>query len=192
MARPSMKQEIIEAGLQTLHLYGFNGSAVGDITGAAGVPKGSFYNHFESKDALALVALDAYWERGADRIALLADASIDPVERLRHYFAALADFIADKDFRYGCLIGNFSTELAAHHEAVRNRLTSLYETWTRAIEACVQDAIDAKRTPPALSARDIASFLLNSWEGAVLRAKVQQDRGPLDVFASVIFTTLFK
>jgi TetR/AcrR family transcriptional regulator, transcriptional repressor for nem operon len=192
MARPNVRQELMEAGLQTLHLYGFNGSAVQDITGAAGVPKGSFYNHFESKEALALIALDVYWERETDRIALLSDPGVDPVERLRRYFHALTEFISSKEFRFGCLIGNFSTELAPHNEAVRERLSSLYETWTRAIEACVQEAADAKRTRSSLNAREIAAFLVNSWEGAVLRAKVQQDRSPLDLFATVIFATLFE
>ena len=89
MPRANVREQLIEAGLQTLHLHGFNGSGVQDITDAAGVPKGSFYNHFESKEALALQALERFWQNGAGRRALLSDTSVEPVERLRRYFRAL-------------------------------------------------------------------------------------------------------
>ena len=54
MPRPSMRDHLVASALEALHRQGFNGSAVQDITDAAGVPKGSFYNYFESKEALAL------------------------------------------------------------------------------------------------------------------------------------------
>ncbi|ARB31325.1 TetR/AcrR family transcriptional regulator [Pseudomonas tolaasii] len=79
MARHSVRKQLIDAGLETLHLSGFNGCAVQDITRAAGVPKGSFYNHFESKEALALFVLERFWEGGAERRARLLDPSVDPV-----------------------------------------------------------------------------------------------------------------
>jgi len=52
MPRPNVREKIIDAGLKVLIEKGFNGCGVQDITAAAGVPKGSFYNHFESKEAL--------------------------------------------------------------------------------------------------------------------------------------------
>ena len=62
-----MREEIVEAGLAQFHERGFNAAAVKDITDRAGVPKGSFYNHFESKEALAMVTLERYGEsRAAD------------------------------------------------------------------------------------------------------------------------------
>ena len=53
MAKPSARDRILDAAVQTLHERGFNGCGVQDITDAAGVPKGSFYSHFDSKEALA-------------------------------------------------------------------------------------------------------------------------------------------
>ena len=90
MPKPNVREQLMEAGLRTLHSQGFNGCAVQDITQAAGVPKGSFYNHFESKEALALAALEMFWVNGTARRALLADASIDPVALLRLDFKTLS------------------------------------------------------------------------------------------------------
>jgi TetR/AcrR family transcriptional repressor of nem operon len=191
MARPNVREQLIEAGLKTLHLHGFNGCGVQDITDAAGVPKGSFYNHFESKEALALHALERYWQNGSNRRALLSDTNLDPVERLRQYFHALSEAVVRDDYQRGCLIGNFSLELSAQSTEVRDRLAAMYAAWTRSIESCVRDAQKAGRLQPRLPAAVLAAFLVNAWEGAVLRAKVEQDRSPLDNFESVVFASIF-
>src|SRR5262249_43060960 len=67
MPRPSLREQLLTAGLEVLHQKGFNATSVQDITDAAGAPKGSFYNHFESKEALALEALRLYLEKGRAR-----------------------------------------------------------------------------------------------------------------------------
>ncbi|MDN5005474.1 TetR family transcriptional regulator C-terminal domain-containing protein [Bradyrhizobium sp. GCM10027634] len=191
MARPNVREQLIEAGLETLHLHGFNGSGVQDITDAAGVPKGSFYNHFESKEDLAVQALERYWQNGATRRALLSDTSVDPVERLRRHFRGLSDLAIRQNFQKGCMIGNFSTELAVHSNEVRDRLAEIYAAWSRSIESCVREAEKAGRVQPRLPAATIATFLLNAWEGAVLRSKVEQDKSPLDQFERVVFASIF-
>ena len=191
MARPNVRERVIEAGLETLHLHGFSGCGVQDITDAAGVPKGSFYNHFESKEALASEALERFWQNGAGRRALLSDTTLDPVERLRRYFRALSDIVVRQKFERGCLIGNFSSELSAQSKEIRDRLAAIYAGWARAIESCVREAEKAGRVQPRLPAATIATFLLNAWEGAVLRSKVEQDKSPLDVFERVVFASIF-
>ena len=80
-----MLEEIVEAALAQFHERGFNAAAVKDITDRAGVPKGSFYNHFESKEALAIVALERYGE--GRRLTDLADRSVEPVARIRAHTA---------------------------------------------------------------------------------------------------------
>jgi len=61
MARPGKKAELVEAGLDLLHRRGFSATSVADIAEAAGVPKGSFYNHFKSKDDFGSAVLDLYF-----------------------------------------------------------------------------------------------------------------------------------
>jgi TetR/AcrR family transcriptional repressor of nem operon len=191
MARPNVREQLIEAGLETLHLHGFNGSGVQDITDAAGVPKGSFYNHFESKEDLALQALERYWQNGAGRRGVLSDTALDPVERLRRHFRGLSDLAIRQNFQKGCMIGNFSTELSAQSKEVRDRLAGIYAAWSRSIESCVREAEKAGRVQSRLPAATIAAFLLNAWEGAVLRSKVEQDKSPFDQFDRVVFASIF-
>jgi TetR/AcrR family transcriptional repressor of nem operon len=190
MPKPNVREQLVDAGLKTLHAHGFNGCAVQDITQAAGVPKGSFYNHFESKEALALAALERFWDVGAERRELLADASSDPVDRLRTHFQMLSDAVVRNRFTKGCLIGNFSAEMASA-PLFSQRLAEMYAAWTRAIAACVDSAMQQGRVHPGISADAVAAFLVNAWEGAVLRAKVEQDAAALDAFRTVVFNCVF-
>src|SRR5258708_36261112 len=126
MGRPGVRHLIVEAGLRVFLRGGFNASSVQDITDEAGVPKGSFYNHFESKEALGAEIVDLYAEGGQHRAAL-KDESLPPLERLRRHFIGLSDMYRASGWAVGCLLGNFSAELADASPVIRERLAALYQ-----------------------------------------------------------------
>jgi TetR/AcrR family transcriptional regulator, transcriptional repressor for nem operon len=186
MARHSVREQIVEAGLKTLLRKGFHACGVRDITDAAGVPTGSFYNHFESKEALGAEIVERYARDNSRRDAL-RDKSLPPLERLHRHFAGLSQMYADLDFGRGCLLGNFSAELADHSPLIRERLAALFTSWTKDIEGAVREGQEegsvSNRTDPA----DLAAFLLDAYEGALLRARVQKSGAALDRFATIAF-----
>jgi len=183
-----MRDHLIASGLETLHRQGFNGSAVQDITDAAGLPKGSFYNYFESKEALALEVIDRFGKEQGALGSVLSDESISPVERLRRYFTSQAATLAALNYERGCLVGNFSTELADHSRPIRDRLASNFAAWSRPIEACIRDGQKAGEISKDTEPRALAEFLLNSYEGVMLRMRVEKNSSPLDQFMTVIFS----
>lgn len=190
MARHSTREQIIEAGLRRLQKSGFNGCAVQDITRDAGVPKGSFYNHFNSKEALALLVLERFWLGGARRRAELLDSSVDPLERLRRHFKAHSKTVAEQEFQEGCLIGNFSAEMAQNDD-FRARLNEMYDSWTHALEGCIKQACEAGKVKSLAPAEVVASFMISAWEGAVLRAKVKRNNDVLEQFELLVFSAFF-
>jgi TetR/AcrR family transcriptional repressor of nem operon len=189
MARHNVREQIVKAGLKTLLEKGFNACGVRDITDAAGVPTGSFYNHFASKEALGAEIVERY-SRENSRPKALKDKTLPPLERLRGHFAGLNQIYADLGYCRGCLLGNFSAELADHSPLIRERLAALSASWTADIENAVRDAqADGSvsgRTHPA----DLAAFLLDAYEGALLRARVEKSGAPLDRFVTITFDRL--
>jgi TetR/AcrR family transcriptional repressor of nem operon len=183
-----MREHLITSALETLHKQGFNASAVQDITDAAGLPKGSFYNYFESKEALALEVIDRYGKEQGALGGVLSDESISPVERLRQYFTSITTNLAAQNYERGCLIGNFSTELADKSRPIRDRLGSNFAAWSRPIETCIRDGQKAGEISRDIDPRALADFLLNSLEGAILRMKVEKDSSPLDQFMTLVFS----
>jgi TetR/AcrR family transcriptional repressor of nem operon len=190
MPRPSVKEEIVQAALKVLHQRGFNATGVQDITDAAGVPKGSFYNHFESKEALGVEALERYWQGALGSLEVLKDGDVPPVARLKAYFQKLNDFGRKHKYRPGCMVGNLSVEMSDQSPVMRERLAAILTTWSRAIEACVKEAQAEGSMRRDLEAKAIAAFMLNAWEGAVMRAKVDRSSVPFDQFEKVVFTSL--
>jgi TetR/AcrR family transcriptional repressor of nem operon len=190
MPKPNVREKIVAAGFERLHRHGFNGSGVQDITDAAQVPKGSFYNHFESKEALGVAALDRYWELTERGLGILSDESIPPPERLKRYFKSLADLMETWKYTKGCMVGNLSTELADHSRLMRDRLAMIFAAWTRALEGCIREAQAERSINTDLDAATLAAFLLNAWEGAVLRSKVDKDGAAQRQFLTVVFSCL--
>lgn len=191
MPKLNVRDKLLVAGLETMHRLGFNGCSVQDITQAAGVPKGSFYNHFESKEALGAEIVDLYWQKAASAsLRILSNETLPPLERLNCYFDALAEGLTALNYEQGCLLGNLGAELSDQSRLVRDRLSSLLAGWTRAVECCIRDAQIAGDVRTDLDPAVLAAFLVNAWEGTVLRAKVDRDGRALAQFKTVVFSAL--
>ena len=149
MAKQSVRNRLLDAAVQTLHERGFNGCGVQDITDAAGVPKGSFYSHFDSKEALGAAALDRYWEnRSCALLRGLSEDTLPPLARLRRYFSQLGEELAERDYTGGCLIGNLSAELSDQSRLVCDRLSSVFAGWTGRCSAVCATGNERARSAP--------------------------------------------
>src|SRR5213594_1016327 len=122
MPQKNLREQLLSAGVATLHRRGFNATSVQDITDAAGSPKGSFYNHFESKEALAAEAVRKYEERIAAGLNILKDGKLAPLRRLRKYFESLNQAAIEAKFSAGCLLGKFGAELSGQSPMVCKRV----------------------------------------------------------------------
>jgi TetR/AcrR family transcriptional repressor of nem operon len=114
--------------VDVFHARGFNGCSGQDIVDAAGVPKGSFYNHFESKEALGVEVVHAYTALVGAYVVEAGAAQIltgpgTPLRRIRAYFEAVVEQNVSCGVRKGCLLGNFATELAPHSVEIANAVT---------------------------------------------------------------------
>jgi len=193
MSSLNVRERLLEAGVRTFSTSGFNGCSVKDITDAAGVPKGSFYNHFESKEALGAAALAHYWSDGAsDRLNILSDADGSPCQRLRRYFEQAAADMAEIDFTCGCLIGNMAAELSDHSPLIADQIAAIFAGWSRRVSACIQEAQAAGEITPKSDPELLAAFVVNAWEGALLRARLEKTDRPLCQFIDVLFTQLLR
>lgn len=188
MPRPGKREEIVTAALDRFHAHGFHATGVKDITDAAGVPKGSFYNHFDSKEALAVVALERYG-RGR-RIEDLADDATPPLPRLRAHFEFLRGEFEQYELTRGCMLGNFGAEVADHSTEIRAGVDAGFKTWSAAIAGVLREAREAGTVRADLDPEKTAEFLLSAWEGAMIVARVQRSTEAFDAFFDLTFGTL--
>lgn len=191
MSRVNVREQLLDAAVEAIQRYGFNACGVQVITDAAGVPKGSLYNYFPSKEALGAAAIEHYWQQRAGSVLLiLNDPTHRPAERLRLYFAAVADKLATRGYASGCLVGNLSTELSDQSTLIAQRLSRVFDDWTRAMEACVREGQASGELRAGLDPGVIARFLVNSLQGAILRSRVDKSGTALADLETIVRTTL--
>lgn len=193
MAKPSHKDAFKAAGLRMMFRRGYHGAGVREIAAEAGAPHGSFTNHFRSKEAFALEVLDDYFAHTRGLVdEALGDLSRRPRDRLQRYLEIVTDRLAADGFVRGCLIGDFSLETSQVSEPLRQRLSQIYAEWLKPFAACIAEAQAAGEISDRFAPEDLADFLLSSWEGAILRMKVERDPAPLDRFRRIAFETVFR
>ena len=190
-ANPEVRKNLLAAGLDLVHARGFAASGVKDITDAAGVPKGSFYAYFPSKEAFAAGILEHYWADIETRLLPILYADGSAQERITQFFHRLADDHEAGDFLLGCLVGNMSLELGGSSELVRAELVGILDRWDGALAACVRSGQQGSGDVRGdLDPGELAAQLIEAWEGAALRGKVTRSRIPYDRFEAVTVPAL--
>jgi TetR/AcrR family transcriptional repressor of nem operon len=183
MNAKSTREHLLDVGVELMHQNGYNATGLTDLLKAADVPKGSFYHHFGSKEDFAAVALERYGMREREHAAaILNDATVPPLKRLRRYFSDLARIYGQKGAIPGCIMGRFSLEIAEVSPLLRKQISATFDHWQHTIAMVIQQAVAEGELPAGTDAESLAGFLLNSWEGALLRSQAEKSDAPLEVF----------
>lgn len=185
---------LIDKGLELMYLRGYNDVSIKDLVDAAGMPKGSFYNHYKSKEDFGLAVLDRYGEIWNEVLKKYLDNNGLPA-RLR--FEQFTDHMIEASssewhFTKGCLAGNFSQEMGDVSEIFAKRIDTVFRTARSYFVNIVREAQLDGDIDPTLDAEITGDFLLNAFEGALLRMKSARSAGPLTGFKDMVFTAIFR
>ena len=193
MNSKSTREHLLEVGVGLMHQNGYNATGLSDILKAADVPKGSFYHHFSSKEEFAAAALAQYVaHEGEHAASVLNDSRTPPLKRLKRYFTDLTKTYGQAGKIPGCMMGRFSLEMAMESPQLRKQISMSFAGWQQKIAAVVQEAVEQKVLPRDTEPEPLAGFLLNSWEGALLRSQAEKSDAPLEVFMQIAFDQLLK
>lgn len=185
------RAQLIRVGLAVLTEKGYSSTGLDEILKQAGVPKGSFYHYFDSKEVFGQVLIDAYADYFAHKLARwLEDEQLSPRARLAGFIEDARKGMAAHDFRRGCLIGNLGQEMAALPETFRLQLIAVFSDWQQRTRDCLREGQALGEIAAAQDVNELARFFWIGWEGAVLRARLEQSPQPLDTFARGFFRLL--
>lgn len=181
------KRRLLDVGLATLLERGYNATGIQDLLVATGVPKGSFYHHFASKEDFALQVVERYVaEVHALLEQSLGDAERTPVERVRSFFERLATLYASQG-HLGSLLGLLGGELAVGSTAFRRRIDAAFEAIARRLADVLDEARRRGELPSDVDPLQSATALLERWEGAALRSRLARSAAPLDSAIESLF-----
>ena len=174
------RERLVRAGLQLLHEQGYCATGVQQIADAAGVPKGSFYNHFASKQEMARAVIALYAEElWAELQEALLDADGRPVDRVNRLLASQLENARRDRFARGCLLGNLCQELAGSTDGIRQEIEQALRRVQGVYAEVFFEAQQAGELVDGGDADQLAGFLYNAWQGALMRCKATRNEVPL-------------
>jgi TetR/AcrR family transcriptional regulator, transcriptional repressor for nem operon len=181
------KRRLLDVGLATLLERGYNATGIQDLLVATGVPKGSFYHHFGSKEDFALQVVDRYVAELHGLLdQALGDTERAPVERVRAYFERLLALYASQGY-LGSLLGLLGQELAAVNTAFRRRIEGALDGIARRLADTLDEARRRGDLPAETDPLQTANLILDCWEGASVRSRVLRSPAPLEAVLDLSF-----
>jgi TetR/AcrR family transcriptional regulator, transcriptional repressor for nem operon len=184
--RRRTRDRLLRAGVDAVLEVGWAGTGVERVLTAVGVPKGSFYHYFASKEQFGLALLEHYNASMLRRLERCFGGSGPKVGRtLTHQLAA---FLSESlhsmrrhRWRRGCLIGALGQELGGLNEEFRARLEATMREWEGVFAMAVRHAQRRGELRPDMDALRMARCFWQIWEGAVLRARLARSGAPLSL-----------
>jgi len=194
MKRKIYREDIIQSGYDLFYEKGYGVTGISEITEKIGIPKGSFYNHFKSKEEFGIAVLDYYLDSNQKYLKdVLLNKKNSPLTNLKKFFV---NFIEIQENVYhstrGCLMGNMTTELADVNSTFQEKIKTGFENATAVFETCLENAKELEEISREMDTHLVANFLINSWQGAMLRMKAEKTTDPLNNFYKAIFNQVIK
>lgn len=178
------KEEIVSIAAELIHEYGYNNIGIKKILDKADIPKGSFYHYFKSKEDLALCVIEYHIEN-TKKIFSQFDQSI---EGLKVFFDIFFQRLEEMEYKRGCPIGNLILELVDLKESFRIKLLE----WNSFLEDEIAKILEKSNVKTEIDYKKMASFIISSFEGAIMKAKLEKTREPIDEFNYYVFEYLLK
>lgn len=178
------KEEIIAIAANLIHEYGYHNIGIKKILDEADIPKGSFYHYFKSKEDLALCVIEFHIQNTKIWFSQL-DQNIDG---LRAFFNLFFQKLDEMEYKKGCPIGNLILELADYKESFREKLLE----WDNFLSHEICNILKKNDLQNKIEPQKMASFIITNFEGAIMKAKLEKSREPIDAFNYYIFEVLLK
>ena len=180
MMAVNSRQKILDAGAEIIHRKGFNHAGLQEILTAAGVPKGSFYNHFKSKEEFGLQVIDHFSEMFAQNTrALFENESLPPLKRLALVLDYFVAYFRVNGFTCGCPVGNLAQEMGDLSEVFQIKLAQAIDVMADAYAGLLAEAQALGEIAASIDVKEMAYFIIAGWHGALIRMKVTRSDKPL-------------
>ncbi|MCU0494710.1 MAG: TetR/AcrR family transcriptional regulator [Chloroflexaceae bacterium] len=169
------RQLIVMRAADVFNVRGYAGTSMNDLIEATGMEKGGIYNHFASKEELALAAFDYAVDLMTQRFELALSGKEHAVERLRAIVDVFQDYVTAPPLPGGCPILNTAVEFDDTSPVFREKAREAMLSWLKLIGVHVKLGVQRGELRPDADPRTVASMLTATLEGALMLSKLYDD-----------------
>jgi AcrR family transcriptional regulator len=169
------REIILERAAELFNVKGYSGFSLSDVMEATGLQKGGIYNHFGSKEILALEAFDYGFDLAQKRMAEALQGKRDPLERLYAIIQFFEDYMESPPLKGGCIILNTAINTDDTNPALRDRARQAMDIWRTFIQRTVKKGIDQGKIRPEIDPDTVATLITATVEGALMLSKLYDD-----------------
>lgn len=188
MAHNDTRQKLIQSGIDVVLAGSFHSAGLQQILSEAGVPKGSFYHYFKSKENFGVAIIESSVESQLEAMrGFLNDKQKSPLQRLRTFFDACHAFTKKNHFHQECVASKLGSELGQMSDPMRKAIEAGMEQQTSLLTDCLREGQEKGEIDTKYDAADLAAFIFNSMEGVKMRMSVDQNLKPMEIFDSMLF-----
>ena len=189
--KEEIRDKILDIGVDLIAQKGYNGIGIQEVLDNAQIPKGSFYHYFKNKEDFGLQVIQRHGSNSLRYIdSFLSDTALSPLQRIFALFEDIQNVYEKKEFKEGCLLGNCSTELADQKECFSSTLENEFLKMENQFIVCLKEAKNNGELKTEVSPEELASFIVNSWEGAILRTKSIKSNEPMKILVKFLRTQI--
>lgn len=185
------REALLDAGLHAFLEHGYHGTGIKSVLDRVGVPKGSFYNYFESKEAFGAATIAYFADCMGKKMATAMDGAPNALEGLRRFFTEEMRGFEATGFVGGCLVANLGGELEGS-DVFRDALGGAMGRYVEGVSAAIARAQSEGVVRSDLSAASLGRLLVDAWEGAVIRMKIERSLAPLEHCLSSLLDGFFR
>lgn len=184
---PTHRERLLREGTKLLYSVGYHGTTVDNVLAAAGVPKGSFYHHFGSKEAFALEALARYRRFQFDILdRWSAKEDLTAADAVVGYFQDIAAAFARSRHQRACLLGKLATETAASSPVFRKAVADHVRSWQAQLVALLERGRQRGEIRTDIPVDQLAAAVLALIQGVFVMALAVRDQRMLDATAGTL------
>ncbi|MEM7800530.1 MAG: TetR family transcriptional regulator C-terminal domain-containing protein [Chloroflexota bacterium] len=183
MANKDKRQEILRHGFEVMYSKGFHATSIQDVADAAGIPKGSFYHYFKTKEQFTLDAITLYTDLVHQEMKqVLTDTALPPLKRIVKLYHNRIGYYQSRQYELGCFAGNLTHEVADSNELLRAAIDTFFVKNRALIVDCLNEAQANDELDKFHNTEDLSEYIISSYEGALVRMKSLHSAKPLEIF----------
>ncbi len=186
-------EDVLNIGYDVLRINGYHNVGINQILKEMNIPKGSFYNFFESKEDFAIKVIKHYGRQNANNIeAFFNNTTLSSFESLKSFYQYMININEKDDFKSGCIVNNMSIEVGRINNSIATVANEEFLTWLKILATVIEKGQKEKEITTKYTALELAEYLHSGFYGSFSRMKVTRSKDYMDRWLQMSFDFIKK